>query len=192
MARGADRPHLCDLGPRKRSLREKPVSPTRRPDVAGFPASHPQASPLDTYKGSASRLVQRRSEDYIPDRNLRAISPGDLDGPGDVSGIYCGSSVGRQRAWRAAVRAHDSLRCLEPTCGFPGGPRYDGRCLRFQKPHAGDDHRTGCGSQGALMTKFSRRKLITGGLAATAGVSGLAAAALAAERYRLIPPDNGG
>ena len=42
------------------------------------------------------------------------------------------------------------------------------------------------------MTNFSRRKLITGGLAATAGVSGLAAAALAAQRYGLIPPDHGG
>jgi DMSO/TMAO reductase YedYZ molybdopterin-dependent catalytic subunit len=42
------------------------------------------------------------------------------------------------------------------------------------------------------MSKISRRKLITGGLAATAGVSGLTAAALLAERYGLIPPDHGG
>jgi DMSO/TMAO reductase YedYZ molybdopterin-dependent catalytic subunit len=42
------------------------------------------------------------------------------------------------------------------------------------------------------MNKISRRKLITGGLAATAGVSGLTAAALLAERYGLIPPDHGG
>jgi DMSO/TMAO reductase YedYZ molybdopterin-dependent catalytic subunit len=42
------------------------------------------------------------------------------------------------------------------------------------------------------MKNLSRRKLITGGLAATAGVSGLAAAALLAERYGLIPPDHGG
>jgi DMSO/TMAO reductase YedYZ molybdopterin-dependent catalytic subunit len=42
------------------------------------------------------------------------------------------------------------------------------------------------------MSKVSRRRLITGGLAATAGVSGLAAAALLAERYGLIPPDHGG
>ena len=39
------------------------------------------------------------------------------------------------------------------------------------------------------MTKLSRRKLITGGLAATAGVSGLAVAARLANRYGLIPPD---
>src|ERR1700752_3503288 len=39
------------------------------------------------------------------------------------------------------------------------------------------------------MSKISRRKLITGGLAATAGVSGLAVAAGLAKRYGLVPPD---
>ena len=42
------------------------------------------------------------------------------------------------------------------------------------------------------MSKLSRRKLITTGLAATAGASGLAIAAKLAERYGLIPPDSGG
>ena len=42
------------------------------------------------------------------------------------------------------------------------------------------------------MSKLSRRKLITTGLAAAAGVSGLAAAAVLAQRYGLIPPDDGG
>jgi len=42
------------------------------------------------------------------------------------------------------------------------------------------------------MSNVSRRKLITGGLAATAGVSGLAVAARLANRYGLIPPDYGG
>jgi DMSO/TMAO reductase YedYZ molybdopterin-dependent catalytic subunit len=43
------------------------------------------------------------------------------------------------------------------------------------------------------MTKLlSRRKLITGGLAATAGASGLAVAVRLADRYGLIPPDHGG
>jgi DMSO/TMAO reductase YedYZ molybdopterin-dependent catalytic subunit len=39
---------------------------------------------------------------------------------------------------------------------------------------------------------ISRRKLITTGLAAAAGASGLAAAAHIANRYGLIPPDHGG
>lgn len=42
------------------------------------------------------------------------------------------------------------------------------------------------------MSNFSRRKLITTGLAATAGASGLAVAAKIADRYGLIPPDCGG
>jgi DMSO/TMAO reductase YedYZ molybdopterin-dependent catalytic subunit len=42
------------------------------------------------------------------------------------------------------------------------------------------------------MSKISRRKLITTGLAATAGVAGLATAASLAKRYGLVPPDSGG
>jgi len=42
------------------------------------------------------------------------------------------------------------------------------------------------------MSKLSRRKLITTGLAATVGASGLGVAAKLAERYGLIPPDAGG
>jgi DMSO/TMAO reductase YedYZ molybdopterin-dependent catalytic subunit len=42
------------------------------------------------------------------------------------------------------------------------------------------------------MSDLSRRKLIIGGLAATAGVSGLAVAARLAQRYGLVPPDHGG
>jgi DMSO/TMAO reductase YedYZ molybdopterin-dependent catalytic subunit len=42
------------------------------------------------------------------------------------------------------------------------------------------------------MNKLSRRKLITTGLAATAGVAGLGVAAQLAQKYGLIPPDHGG
>ena len=42
------------------------------------------------------------------------------------------------------------------------------------------------------MTKLSRRKFVTTGLAAAAGVSGVAAAAALAKRYGLVPPDGGG
>jgi DMSO/TMAO reductase YedYZ molybdopterin-dependent catalytic subunit len=41
------------------------------------------------------------------------------------------------------------------------------------------------------MSKISRRKLITTGLTAAAGVSGLGVAAKLAARYGLIPPDSG-
>ncbi|HKV81791.1 MAG TPA: molybdopterin-dependent oxidoreductase [Candidatus Sulfotelmatobacter sp.] len=42
------------------------------------------------------------------------------------------------------------------------------------------------------MTQISRRKLITGGVAAAAGVSGVAVAATLARRHGLIPPDSSG
>ena len=42
------------------------------------------------------------------------------------------------------------------------------------------------------MSKVSRRKFVTAGLATTAGISGLALAAKLAKSYRLLPPDSGG
>ena len=55
-----------------------------------------------------------------------------------------------------------------------------------------DDYRPPRRTHGANMSKISRRKLVTIGLAATAGASGLAVAANLARRYGLIPPDGGG
>ena len=42
------------------------------------------------------------------------------------------------------------------------------------------------------MNPITRRKLIYGGVAAAAGIGGLAAADRLAKRYGLIPPDDGG
>src|ERR1035438_9963496 len=42
------------------------------------------------------------------------------------------------------------------------------------------------------MNPISRRKLLTGGVVAAAGVAGLAAADRMARRFGLIPPDGGG
>lgn len=44
----------------------------------------------------------------------------------------------------------------------------------------------------ALPRKLSRRKMITTGIAATAGVAGLGVAARLAQKYGLVPPDHGG
>ena len=65
------------------------------------------------------------------------------------------------------------------------------RC-RIQEPHARDDHRPRRVPEGAHMSNLSRRKLITTGLAATAGVAGLGVAARLAQKYGLVPPDHGG
>jgi DMSO/TMAO reductase YedYZ molybdopterin-dependent catalytic subunit len=43
-----------------------------------------------------------------------------------------------------------------------------------------------------MSEQLSRRKVITAGLAAAAGATGLGVAARLADRYGLIPPDNGG
>jgi len=43
-----------------------------------------------------------------------------------------------------------------------------------------------------MSDRLSRRKLLTTGLAAAAGASGLGIAARLADRYSLIPPDDGG
>jgi len=42
------------------------------------------------------------------------------------------------------------------------------------------------------MSKISRRKLITTGIASVAGVAGLGVAARLAQKYGLLPPDHGG
>src|ERR1700747_222481 len=42
------------------------------------------------------------------------------------------------------------------------------------------------------MSDLSRRKLVTSGLAAAAGVTSLGVAARIAQRYGLVPPDHGG
>jgi DMSO/TMAO reductase YedYZ molybdopterin-dependent catalytic subunit len=42
------------------------------------------------------------------------------------------------------------------------------------------------------MSRISRRKFVISGLAATAGISGVAAASKLAKRYGLVPPDSGG
>src|ERR1700732_2333752 len=44
----------------------------------------------------------------------------------------------------------------------------------------------------ALPRKLSRRKMITSGIAAAAGVTGLGVAARLAQKYGLVPPDHGG
>jgi hypothetical protein len=42
------------------------------------------------------------------------------------------------------------------------------------------------------MSTISRRKMITRGLTAAAGLSGVAIAGRIADRYGLVPPDHGG
>jgi DMSO/TMAO reductase YedYZ molybdopterin-dependent catalytic subunit len=63
---------------------------------------------------------------------------------------------------------------------------------RIQEPHARHDHGPRGGARRTAMNPVSRRKLITAGLAAGAGATGLAVVARLADRYGLVPPDHGG
>jgi hypothetical protein len=78
--------------------------------------------------------------------------------------------------WRSTCWAagNPRARCISSSpdfsCSFCGA-RYDGLSGRIQEPHAGMiTGRADDGTTGARMSKISRRKLITTGLAATAGV----------------------
>ncbi len=106
--------------------------------------------------------------------------------------IASGGPGGGHRFRRPAVRANDTLLRLHIPGAFPFGPHRDGRSGRVPQPDAGDDHRPPRRAWRADMKMLSRRRLITAGLAGTAGASGLAVAARLAQRYGLVPPDGGG
>src|SRR5205807_6862057 len=75
---------------------------------------------------------------------------------------------------------------------LPARPHPDGLSCRIHEPHATHDHGPRRPTEGAPMSNLSRRKLITTGLAGTAGISGLAVATRLADRHGLIPPDHSG
>src|SRR5207253_2829478 len=86
-------------------------------------------------------------------------------------------------------RAHSALLRLRSARALPHHPRHHGCSVGIQEPHAGDDLRPRTRTRGTPMKSLSRRTLITTGIAAAAGVSGLAVADRMARRYGLIPPD---
>src|ERR1035441_3062867 len=115
-----------------------------------------------------------------------------MDGAGSFSGLRFSGSGGGEPAGRQAIGADTAFLCIRTAGGLPfvaPGDAYAGGIL---EQDAGDDLGACCGIAGGQMTSISRRKLITGGIAATAGVAGLATAARLARRYGLIPPDGGG
>ena len=83
----------------------------------------------------------------------------------------------RRFAWRAAIGAHDAFLRSMDAGALPGGTCGDDCDGRILEPHAGNDYWPRGGNGGASMSPISRRKLIAGGVAAVAGVSGLVAAA---------------
>ncbi len=98
----------------------------------------------------------------------------------------------RHRVRRPAIRTHHSLLRHRGSGAVPADPRSDDRPSRILDPHPRHDHRPRRHTYGAHMTDLSRRKLITTGLAAAAGVTGLGVAASIAQNEGLVPPDHGG
>ena len=91
-----------------------------------------------------------------------------------------------------ASNPHNSFLRLDIACTLSAGSSIEDLFGRFRQAYKGNDHGQAHHRYGATMSKLSRRKLITTGLAAAAGASGLAAADSLARRYGLIPPDAGG
>ena len=84
---------------------------------------------------------------------------------------------GCERAGRTAVGAHAAFLRDDCSGALPCGTRCDGGRCGIQEPHAGDDH----GARGLMQRGSAHEQHLTteadhGGLAATAGIAGLAAA----------------
>ena len=90
---------------------------------------------------------RRRSRSYnvlqrliVPLGDLRAVSAGDLDGPGDVSRVRIRVSFRRYRIRRATIRAHHPFLRIYFPGAVPAGTRRDDFSGRILKPHARHDH----------------------------------------------------
>src|SRR5580698_335597 len=112
-----------------------------------------------------------------------------MDRPGNVAGLYSGVSMDRGVARRTPVGAHDSFFCFVDAAVLSDCACGDGGDVGILAARAQYDHRNTAKFRGGAMKPITRRKLIYGGVAAAAGVGGLAAADRMAKRYGLIPPD---
>src|SRR6266550_7842520 len=125
----------------------------------------------------------------LPRCRVRALSGGSLHRAGDVVRGHLGVPRHGDRFGRFSIRAHASL-CLRKLAG-DFLHRSHGHALpcRVLESCARDDHGIRAkGKERSMSRLLTRRTLVTAGLTAAAGASGLAAAG----RYGLIPPDYGG
>src|SRR6516164_5086167 len=75
----------------------------------------------------------------------------------------------------------------------PAGARGHDCCGWVPEPHESDgDRASGFAHGESAMSKRTRRRLITTGIAAAAGASGVVVAAKLAKAHGLIPPDSSG
>src|SRR5204863_7728047 len=130
--------------------------------------------------------VHAPAANYLQGCRLRALPADDLDGLCDVAGDDVGLSSSRDAARWPPVGSHHPFRRRKPAPRLRRWPRRDDRGRRLHQ--AAERH-----GRGRRMSRIlTRRRLLTTGLGAIAGASGLAVAARLADRYGLIPPDHGG
>jgi len=84
-------------------------------------------------------VVQRASAVKLSARDLRAVSPDDLDRVGNVVGFRCGLSLGGSNLGRAADGALDSLHGHRIARAFSAGPHRHDLCCWVRKADAGHD-----------------------------------------------------
>src|SRR5271155_2840144 len=145
-------------------------------------------------------VLQCAAATRLPHGHFRFLPVDHLDRPGHVARVRIFRSRRCDNSRWPPIRAHHSLFRHRISADLPGGSRDDDYSRRISQPHARHALRAGRGSKpgyddpdaGARMSKLTRRQMIGTGLAAAAGVSGLAVAAKLAHRYGLVPPDSGG
>src|SRR5262249_33019660 len=183
---------LRHLGRVERPFPQKPSAGCEPSIGAAVFPRRPAAPPIRAAGRGGRVVVQPHSAADLPRRDLRAVPARHLDGPGDVARVRVGRAVHGHDPRRPAVGAHAAFSGVGIAGGVPADSRRDGLVRRIRDSRHGDDYRRTRADERAGMSAMSRRTLITRGLTAAAGLSGLAVAERIADRYGLIPPDHGG
>src|SRR5262249_30447350 len=111
----------------------------------------------------------------------------------DVAGSHGRGTNDCRDLRRLSVFANRSLFRDESPGSFSDRSRGDGASRRILESNAADDHGSRRRRKGEYMShSFTRRKFITGAIAASAAATASGAAAVLARRYGLVPPDHGG
>src|ERR1017187_1818571 len=137
--------------------------------------------------------LQCRATLDISRRRVRAVSRHHLDRFGDVVRSYFRLPRIGDGSGRLSVRPHAALRLCDPAGDFPHRAHGHALPCRVHEPRPRHDNGVHTSAKERSMSRLlTRRTLVTAGLTAAAGASGLGAAIHFAGRYGLIPPDYGG
>src|SRR5947209_14601515 len=132
--------------------------------------------------------IQRAAAPVLLGGGVREGASDGADRPRDVSLVCRGVSVCGHDAWRTSICTHHPLLRICCARDLRIGARCDDHPRGLLATVAFHDLR----KRGLMSSGMSRRKMLTTGIGAAAGVTGLAVADRIAGRYGLIPPDSGG